>query len=165
MVGEASATITDAVPAVGTVSVAEPLFPSLVAMMLAEPAPTAVTKPVLLTVATAALLDTQATVRPVSTAPLASVIVAVACVVPPIGTVEEASDTVIDATGGTTTVRFAVPLFPSLEAVMPAVPAATAVTTPAPSTVATPELLDDQVMARPVRTLLLASLAVALALV
>jgi hypothetical protein len=48
---------------------------------------------------------------------------------------------------------------------MPAVPAATAVTTPLPSTVATPELLDDQVMARPVRTLLPASLAVALPLV
>jgi|PersoiStandDraft_1058852.scaffolds.fasta_scaffold185030_1 hypothetical protein len=79
--------------------------------------------------------------------------------------VEEASDTVTVATGGTATVSIAVPVRPSLAAVMLVVPALTAVTDPVVDTVATAELFDDQLMARPVRTLPLASLAVPVAVV
>src|SRR5450759_5960434 len=79
--------------------------------------------------------------------------------------VEDASDTVTVATGGTATVSIAVPVRPSLAAVMLVVPALTAVTDPVVDTVATAELIDDQLMARPVRTLPLASLAVPVAVV
>ena len=64
-----------------TVIVADPLCPSLLAVMLAVPALTAVTSPVPLTVATAALLDDQVMTRPVSTLPSAAVRIAEACVV------------------------------------------------------------------------------------
>ena len=63
------------------------------------------------------------------------------------------------------TVRLAVPLLPSLEAVTIATPAASAVTTPVPDIVATLRLLELQTMGRPVRTLLLESRVVALACV
>jgi len=69
--------------------------------------------------------------------------------------------TVTDATGTFDAVRVAVPLLPSQAAVMIAVPAATAVTSPVPFTVATPALLLVHVTVRPVRTFPLASLGVA----
>ena len=53
-----------------TVTEAVPDLPSLVAVIVAVPAPTAVTVPVDDTVATALLLVVQTTVRPVRTAPL-----------------------------------------------------------------------------------------------
>jgi hypothetical protein len=58
------------------------LIASLVAVMVAKPTPTAVTvagEPLALTVSTAALLDTQVIVRPVSKFPFASLVVAVSC--------------------------------------------------------------------------------------
>jgi len=51
-------------PKAGTVAVALPLFPSLVAVMVAVPGPTPVTSPLPLTVATLELLEDQFTVRP-----------------------------------------------------------------------------------------------------
>ena len=63
------------------------------------------------------------------------------------------------------TVSVADPLVPSLAAVMWAVPVPAAVTAPVADTVATPELSDDQTMARPVRKLPLASLGIAVAVV
>ena len=60
---------------------ADPLLPSLVAVICAEPAATAVTSPDPETVATAVLFEPHVTVRPVSVLPLASFSVAVACVV------------------------------------------------------------------------------------
>ena len=62
---------------------AEPVLPSLVAMMFAVPAPTAVTTPLLLTVATAVLLLDHVTVRMLGSSVLllASFSVGVACVV------------------------------------------------------------------------------------
>jgi len=59
------------------------------------------------------------------------------------------------------TVTVAVPLCPSLVAVITVEPVELAPTNPLPLTVATPELLLVQVMVRPVRTLPLASLRVA----
>src|SRR5205807_8975249 len=70
-----------------------PLFPSLVAVIVAEPGVTPETRPPLLTVATAVLELDHVTVRPESGAPLASFGVAVSCTVWPACT---------DAGGGVT---------------------------------------------------------------
>jgi hypothetical protein len=64
-----------------TVTVAVPDLPSLVAVILALPAPTAETTPVPFTVATAVLPLAHVTERPVSTFPLASLRTTLACVV------------------------------------------------------------------------------------
>ena len=64
-----------------TVMLAVPLLPSLVAVIVAVPAPTPVTTPLDETVAMDVLLDVQVIVRPVSTFPLASLVVAVSVVV------------------------------------------------------------------------------------
>jgi hypothetical protein len=67
-------------------------------------------------------------------------------------------ETVTDATGTGTTVIDDVPALPSLDAVIVAPPTETAVTSPAPFTVATAVLLEDQLTTRSVTTTLLASL-------
>jgi len=138
-----------------------PLWPSLVAVMVAEPATTPDTSPLPLTVATAVLLLLQVTVRPVSGLPLASLGVAVSWIAPPVATLAVAGLTVTDATGTCTTVMADVPLCPSLVAVIVAVPATFPVTRPLVLTVATVVLLLDHVTVRPVSTLLFASLSVA----
>lgn len=58
--------------------------------------------------------------------------------------------TVTDPTGTASTVIVAVPLFPSLVAVITALPRATPVTTPLAETVATAGALELQVTVRPV---------------
>ena len=58
-----------------------PLFPSLVAVIVAEPGVTPETSPELLTVATDVLLLDQVTDRPDSAAPFASFGVAMSCTV------------------------------------------------------------------------------------
>src|SRR5690349_21241278 len=63
-VAEASVTRTDATTACVTVTVALPCTPSLVAVIVAVPAPTAVTRPSDETVATCAFDDVQPNVRP-----------------------------------------------------------------------------------------------------
>ena len=60
-----------------------PVLPSLVAVIVAVPTATAVTKPVELTVAFVASDVVQVIVRPVSVAPVASSVVAVNCCVLP----------------------------------------------------------------------------------
>src|SRR5437763_2425180 len=140
---------------------AVPLFPSLVAVIVAVPAAGPVTSPLALTVATPAALVAHAIVRPVSMFPLASFRLAVSCTVAPTGTLADAGLTTTDATGAggggggggsDVTVTVAVPLFPSLVAVMVAVPAATPATNPLPLTVATARLPLAQVTARPPST-------------
>jgi hypothetical protein len=130
--------------------------------MFAVPTATPVTTPVVLTVATAMLSEDHVIDLPTRTFPPASFVVAVAWVVLPTPIVEDASDTVTDATATDATVTVADPLWPSMVAVMLAVPAPTPVTTPALLTVATKELSDDQPTVR-VRMFPLASLAVAVA--
>jgi hypothetical protein len=100
---------TDTV-ATGTtmVAVAEPLTPSLVAVMLAVPVLTAVTTPVPETVATAVLELDHEIVRPVSTLFDASRRVAIACVVCPTGMLLDPSDTLTLATGVATVVTVTV---------------------------------------------------------
>src|SRR5205814_10224654 len=98
----------------------------------------------------------------VSGAPLASLGVAVSCGVRPAASVELVGLTVIDATGTGLTVTVALPLFPSLEAVIvTGPPTVFAVTNPLPSTSATAGLSLAQLMVRPVSAFPLASFAVA----
>jgi hypothetical protein len=157
-------TVIEGVVAAGAVS--------LVAVIVAVPGPTAVTDTVApfdvltelgaLTVSTAVLLETQFTVRPVRTLFAASLVTAVSdCVAPStIGVVGVERVTV--ATGAGVTVMEEVPVLVSLVAVIvTGPPAATAVTRPLPSTVATAVLFDVQVTVRPVSTLSPASLVTA----
>src|SRR5438309_2164435 len=146
----------------GTVMAAVPLCPSLVAVIVAEPATTPVTSPLPVTVATAVFELPHVIVRPVSGLPFASLGVAVSCTVWPICSVAEAGLTVTEATGaGAGTALAAVPLCPSLVAVIVAEPAARAVTRPLPLTVATVVLLLDHVITRPDSGFPLASCGVA----
>src|SRR3989441_3339911 len=147
-------------PAV-TVIAAEPLWPSLVAVIVAVPATTPPTSPLPLTVATDALLVAHVTSRPPSGVPLASFGVAVSCAVPPTGTLAVAGPTATDATGTTLTVIAAEPDWPSLVAVIVAVPATTPPTSPLPFTVATDALLVAHVTTRPPSGVPLASFGVA----
>src|SRR5712692_2202845 len=144
-----------------TVTPAVPLCPSLVAVIVAKPAATPVTKPIPLTVATPALLVAQVIVRPVRGFPLASFGVAVNCTVCPTWILAVAGLTVTDATGTFVAVTAAAPVLPSQAAVMIAVPTAMAATSPVPSTVATPALLLVHVTVRPVKTFPFASFGVA----
>jgi len=87
-----------------TVTVALPLCPSLVAVIVAEPSARPVTRPVGYTTATVGSLLRQVTVRPVSGLPLASFTVAVSCTVCPAVRFAEAGLTVTEATGTLVTV-------------------------------------------------------------
>src|SRR5207247_10889951 len=112
-------------------------------------------------VAAAALLVAQVTTRPLRAVPFASFGVAVNCVVAPIVTPAAVGLTVTEATGTFVTVRAAVPLCPSLVAVIVAEPAAQPVTRPRAETVATAALLVPHVTARPLRAVPFASFGVA----
>src|SRR5439155_16729477 len=140
-----------------------PLCPSLVAVMVAVPATLPVTSPLALTVATLVLLEAQVTVRPESTLPPESRGVAVGCTGCPSNTWAVAGVTDTDATGtpAAVTVMAAVPLCPSLVAVIVAVPATLPVTNPLALTVATVVLLEAHVTTRPGSGLPLASRGVA----
>src|SRR5438128_397073 len=82
-----------------TVIAAVPLWPSLVAVIVAVPVATLVTRPLPLTAATAALFDVHATPRPGSVFPAESVVTAERCTVAPTGTLVDAGLTVTHATG------------------------------------------------------------------
>src|SRR2546425_874971 len=143
-----------------TVSAAVPLCPSPVAVTAPAPAAPPVTNPLPLTVATAVLLEAHVTVRPVSGLPPASFGVAVSCTVKPTWTLGAAGLTVTDATGTCTTVMAALPLCPSLVAVIVAAPATTPVTSPLPLTAATAPLPHAHVTPPPDSGLPLASCSV-----
>lgn len=147
--------------AAATVIVAEPVFPFDVAVIVAVPTDTPVTTPPDETVALEELLVVQVMDAPGTTAPSASRAIAESVVVAPTLTVAVAGVTVTVATGFGVMVTVAVPVFPSLEAVIVAEPAATPVTTPLVETVAIARLLLLQATTRPVRILLLASRRVA----
>src|SRR5436190_1022183 len=126
------------------------------------PGATPLTSPLPFTLAIALLLDCQVITRPVKGLPLASRGVAVSCTVRPIATVPELGVTVTAATGATVTVTLAVPLCPSLVAVIVTGPRGpTPVTTPLPVTLAIALLLACQVITRPVNGLPFASRGVA----
>jgi len=128
------------------------------------PGPTAVTSPLLLTVAILVVgLDHDIT-RPVRTLLLASTVVAESCCVDPTCNETLAGEMEIAATGtggGVVTVNRAEADFPSDEAVIAVTPAATAVTRPLVLTEATVGSALDHATVRPVSTLLFASSVVA----
>src|SRR5438046_7872812 len=99
MVAVAGVIVTEATGTGVTVIVEGPLFPSLVAVIVAVPAALPVTSPLAVTVATAVLLLPQLTVRPDNGLPLASFGVAVSCTVWPTCTDAVLGLTVTDATG------------------------------------------------------------------
>ena len=142
-------------------TLAVPLLPSLVAVMVTGPGDTAETKPVDETVAIAVFELAHATVRPVRGAPFASFGVAVNCTVWPTTTPAVAGVMSTVATGGTVTVTVAVPLLPSLVAVIVTVPAATPLTSPVHETVATAVFELAHVTVRPVTGAPFASFGVA----
>ncbi len=156
----AGLTLTEATGTTVTDTVAVPLCPSLVAVIVTEPAATPLTTPPL-TVATPALLLAQVTERPLNAVPLASLGVAVSWTACPAWTLAVAGLTLTEATGTAVTDTVAVPLYPSLVAVIVAAPTAAALTTPVPLTMATPALLLAHVMARPASVLPFASWSVA----
>jgi hypothetical protein len=125
-------------------------LPPLAAVIVALPAVTAVTIPALETVATELLLLVQVTVRPAKVLLRESRTVAINDCVAPTVILAEVGETVTLATVAAVTVIVEVPELPSLDAVIVAVPALIAVTTPFESTVAIFWLLLDQVMVRPV---------------
>src|SRR5205807_8769557 len=84
------------------------------------------------------LLD-HVTARPDKTLPLASLRVAVSCAVCPTDTVADNGVTMTEATGAFVTATTAVPLWPSLSAVIVADPAATPLTRPVLLTVRSEE--------------------------
>src|SRR6476469_1056290 len=137
-----NATVTDATGAGVTVIADDPDLDSLAAVIVADPAVTAVTRPFTSTMATAVLSEDHAIARPLRVFPLPSLVTAVSWTVGVIprtrSAVEGVSSTV--ATGAGVTVIWPVPLFPSLSAVIVAVPGATAVTSPVLDTVATAAL-------------------------
>jgi hypothetical protein len=141
------ATVTDATGAGAgalTVTVAEPLLPSLVAVIVAVPGATPVTTPDGDTVAIAVLLDAHVMARPVSAFPLASSVAAVSVVVCPTTTAAVEGVTFTDATGAAVTVTVAVPLFPSLDAVIVTDPTLSPLTRPVLDTTATDSSLEVQ---------------------
>src|SRR5712691_10011603 len=149
------------VPGGVTVIADMPLCPSLVAVIVADPAATPVTSPVPLTVAAEVLLLCHVTVRPTSGLPFASLGVAVSGTVLPTVTLAVGGATVTEATGTLVTVMEDVPLCPSLVAVIVAEPGATPRTSPLLFTVATAVVVLDQVTTRPVSGVPFASLGVA----
>src|SRR5438552_15208647 len=88
-------------PLLGVVAVlaAAALLHSLVGVIVAPPAATAVTRPLPLTVATEASLVDQATMRPANPFPCESLGVAVSCTVCPSATLTTTGLTVTEATG------------------------------------------------------------------
>jgi hypothetical protein len=81
-----------------TTIAASPLFPSLVAVIVADPVATPETSPVLETDATAALELAQVTARPVSSSALASYVTALSCCALRVATVEVVGVTTTSAT-------------------------------------------------------------------
>src|SRR5438309_7057800 len=152
---------TEATGTFATPTLAVPLRPSLVAVIVTDPAATPVTSPVADTVAIAAFELVQLITRPLSTLPAASLVTALSCVVAPTKTFAVAGLTVTDATGTLDTVTAAVPLCPSLVAVIVTDPTATPVTRPLADTVASATFELVQLITRPLSTFPAASLGVA----
>src|SRR6266702_775521 len=150
IVAAAGLTSTAATGTGVTVTVAVPFLPSLVAVIVADPAARPWTSPFPSTLATPGALLCHVTVRPLSGFPLASFGVAVSWTKPPTWMLEVAGATATDATGIWVTVTADVPFFPSLVAVMvTGPPTALPVTRPVASTVAIVASPVCQVTVRP----------------
>src|SRR5882762_909135 len=109
---DAGLTVTVATGTVVTVMAALPVLPSLVAVTVADPAATAVTRPLALTAATAGALLAQVTMRPLRGAPLESWGAAASCKVAPSRRLATVGVTTTAATGVGTTVTVLVSAIP-----------------------------------------------------
>src|SRR5712672_2894469 len=156
-VPDANETLTVATGIAVTVIVAVPILFSLSAVTFAVPGATAVTNPAADTVAIPGASVLHEMTRPVITRLWASRVSAESWSVDPSTKLPEGGATVTDATGAGVMVMGAVPDFPSLVATIFAVPALTAVTSPARETVAMPVLSELHVIVRPDSTLPFAS--------
>jgi len=150
-------TLTMATAKFVTVTVADPLFPSLVAVIVVVPAATALMTPDDEIDATPVLLELQATGRPVSRFPASSRSTAVSSVDWPTDIDNGLGEMLTVATGACDTVIVETSFFPSAVAVIDAVPGPVAVTRPFKSTVATLVLLLVQIIARSVSAFCVAS--------
>ena len=130
MASEPAPLIATVIAGARVVATALAVFPSTVAVMVAVPAVTAVTSPEALTVATLGAALLHVTARPVSAFPALSLALADSCAVCPTYKLPTTGVIVTVATGTSATVTVAVVLLPSTVAVIVAVPAATAVTSP-----------------------------------
>jgi hypothetical protein len=101
---------TDATGTFATLIAADAPIPSLVAVIVTDPAATPVTSPAADTVAMAGFELVQVTARPVSTVPAASLGVALSCAAPPTETFAAVGLTTTEATETVDTVTAAVPL-------------------------------------------------------
>ena len=144
----AGETATDATGTGVTVTVAVPVFPSLVARMVVVPGATPVTTPLDETVAIPALSLEKATGRPVSTAPFASVTMAVRVTLWPTTSCGVLGETITPLAGTAPTATLADADLPSDDAVIVAEPGARAMTSPVEETLAIDSLLDVQVIGR-----------------
>jgi hypothetical protein len=152
--------VTDVTGASVTVIEDVPVLLSLVAVIVALPAPIAVTRPFPSTVATIASLEVQLTTRPVRVLSPASFVTAVSCrggVIPRTRlALVGLTVTVATGTGLTVITGVGAELTDSLVAVIVAVPTPTAVTVvvplvpPAGLTVNTAVLLETQLTVRPI---------------
>jgi len=106
-------TVTDATGRLATLAFLFPFFPSLVAVIVADPRATPLTRPLGDTVAIELLLVSHVIVRPVSTFPLASLTTAVSCCVDPGDRFTESGLTMTVSTGTLEVVTVAVPVRPS----------------------------------------------------
>src|SRR5690349_8000611 len=158
-------TVTLATGTGTTVMVEVPVFPSLVAVIVAVPSATAVTRPVAETDAVPFALELQLTDRSVTVVPFRSFTVAVSWAVVPMMTFGAFGATETDATGTGSTVTVDVPLLPSAVAVIVAVPGVTPVTTPADDTVAIASLLELHATVRSVTVVPAMSLTVTVSVV
>jgi len=100
IVDAVAVTVTEATGGGITSTSRVPVFPSTVAEIVADPAETPVTSPLLLTVAIDGGDDVHVTVRPVSAVPAASRGVAVSCAVWPMMMLPAGAETETDATAG-----------------------------------------------------------------
>ncbi len=146
IVPELGLTETDATTGADTLTVAAPLFPPALAVIVADPTAFAVATPLDETDTTPAFDDDQVIAKPLTGLPDASLSVAVNFSVRPVTSDDEVGETVtVETTTGTDVTSIAaVELTLPDEAVMTAAPTATAVTNPPPDTEATPEFEDDQ---------------------
>ena len=126
-----------------TTTLTVPARPSLVAEMVVEPAATAVASPAAETVTRVGSALLHVTMRPASTAPVASTVEAVNCWVPPTTSDAVVGFTTTDATGVGMTVSEATPVRDPALAMIWALPGAIAATTPDALTVATVGALLD----------------------
>ena len=145
-------TVTAATGTWRTCTTADPCFPSTVATITAFPGARPVTRPDDETVASDGDPLDQKIVRPASGCPETLRGVATSCTELPTTMLGDAGETSTTATGSGAIVTTAVPVAPSLVAVIVAAPVETPVTRPLAETVATCVLFDENETDCPIST-------------